>query len=176
MLLFTQTEINRAMAINHRASTISIAIITIIFGVITVYNSSKFDKKAFSRDLSKTAMESEKFELLRDVKDITDTVSILNKVGLAFGILSIVASIAMFAVVSKDQNENKSRRQFLLPYIIVNAMVVIVGVISLAIIADLLKDATSVVSILIVFSIIGILLRILFVSLASAHFKSLSSS
>ena len=151
---------------NHKNSTIPVAIITIIFSVIGIYTSANTDLKKLDRDLNNLKSNFDR----NRIDDLIDFLKVGNVIGYIFNALSIISCIMCFIVVSNDMASNKLSRKFLLPYIIVNSLFILYSLIVAIIIGDTFSGAKTVVTNVVVQAVIGIALRALFVVLIFLHY------
>jgi len=163
------------MAINHRASAISIGCISIIFAVISIAKNAQYSKEDFADAVRKLGVEMKDQALIERSESLADFLSITSKVGIAFAGLLIITSAMLFAVVQQYMRDNKERKYFLLPYVVVNLLLVIADVIITIIMANKFSGFTILVTAVMVIMVIDILIRILFGTLMAVYYRFLTN-
>lgn len=163
------------MGINYRAATISIAVITIVFGAISVISSVRFDKEVFKRALKDFAVKTDNDKILSNANSISDFMDVTNKVGIAFNVVLVITAVLLFFTVNQYMTQNKEKRYFLLPYIVFNTLIGFVDIILVIVLTQKLSGLATVVATTVVIIIIGLAVKVLFVSLIAFYFRFLKN-
>lgn len=152
------------MGINHRASTISVATITIIFCFIRIINAARATPvySYYSSVYKGTNLEST-FDLLAGC----------NKANIAFNVLLILSATLMLTVCNADIEVNVKRRIFLLPHIVMSTLSIIATVVMLGLLEHEFHGNTTYTATVMALGVIGVLLNILFTTLMALHYRFL---
>lgn len=144
-----------------------------MFAVFGLINAVQFKRESFRKTLSDYANKTHNRKLQKNMQSIVEFLAVMNIVNIAFCIISMITAIFLFPVVEQYIAHNKKRRAFLLPYIIFNTLMIIAGIILLIVLNNKFKSAKAVDMIIVVFSIFGIAIRVLFVTLMALCYRSL---